>query len=67
MIQSLMICSIAWHVSGGLYVNIMEQPALVQKNITLPPDFAATCNAWDTWTKTNIPDQIDSGLKMVKE
>lgn len=54
-------CHIAWHVSGGLYANIMEHPnELPESNI--PMVMAQTCRDWSAWTNTNIPDQIDSGL-----
>jgi len=51
---------IAWHVSGGLYVNIMERPEDIVK-INIPSSLAQTCHDWGTFTNTAIPDQIDSG------
>lgn len=54
-------CHIAWHVSSGLYVTILEQPGLV-KQINIPATSQQLCNDWSSWTKTNVPDQIDSGL-----
>ncbi|KAF2675303.1 hypothetical protein BT63DRAFT_365564 [Microthyrium microscopicum] len=54
-------CHIAWHVSGGLYINILERPDDVMK-LDFPSVVADTCASWDTWTSANIPDQIDSGL-----
>ncbi|KAI9766480.1 MAG: hypothetical protein M1839_004901 [Geoglossum umbratile] len=53
-------CHIAWHVSGGLYVNIMERPDDIA-NIDIPPSMAQTCHEWGTFTNTSIPNQIDSG------
>ena len=54
-------CHIAWHVSGGLYVNILERPAdLAEANI--PMVLAQTCRDWWKWTGANVVDQIDSGL-----
>jgi hypothetical protein len=54
-------CHIAWHVSSGLYITILEQPSLVKK-INIPSTSQQLCVDWNTWTKSNIPDQIDSGL-----
>jgi FtsP/CotA-like multicopper oxidase with cupredoxin domain len=54
-------CHIAWHVSGGLYVNIMERPAdITEKQI--PSVLAQTCRDWATFTGVEVVDQIDSGL-----
>ena len=54
-------CHIAWHVSAGLYINILERPNDV-KNMVIPSTMAQTCRDWSSWTGTNIPDEIDSGL-----
>jgi len=54
-------CHIAWHVSAGLYVNILERPADVQK-LVIPSTMAQTCRDWTTWTGGNMVEQIDSGL-----
>ena len=55
-------CHIAWHVSGGLYINTIEQDALLQKRV-LPPVVANTCASWNAYTSKNIVDEIDSGEK----
>lgn len=60
-------CHIAWHVSGGLYANILERPADIQKQGQVPMVLQQTCDAWMAWTNRNVVDQIDSGLKLVKE
>ncbi len=54
-------CHIAWHVSGGLYVNIMERPDRIQQRI-IPDTIRQTCREWDAYTNTTVPDIIDSGL-----
>jgi FtsP/CotA-like multicopper oxidase with cupredoxin domain len=54
-------CHIAWHVSAGLYINVLENaPAIKAK--TFPPSIADTAASWDAWTNSNVVDQIDSGL-----
>jgi len=54
-------CHIAWHVSAGLYVNVLERPEDIA-NSRLPGVVAQTCRDWATWTGNNVVDQIDSGL-----
>jgi len=56
-------CHIAWHVSGGLYINVLERPQDIQ-SMQISDTVASTCATWDTWTQSNIPDQIDSGLRI---
>nr|POF06253.1 oxidoreductase ops5 [Quercus suber] len=55
-------CHIAWHVSAGLYINILERPDEIQKDMRIPSTNAQSCRDWSAWTGTHIPDQIDSGL-----
>ena len=54
-------CHIAWHVSQGLYVNILERPADVRKQ-SIPQSWSQTCKDWEAFTSREIVDQIDSGL-----
>ncbi|KAK0387695.1 hypothetical protein NLU13_3940 [Sarocladium strictum] len=54
-------CHIAWHVSGGLFTQFLTEPRKV-KNFRIPNTVAETCRQWAQYTKTNIPEQIDSGL-----
>lgn len=54
-------CHIAWHVSGGLYINVLERPADIDE-MDIPMVLAQTCRDWSAWTGTHIPNQIDSGL-----
>lgn len=54
-------CHIAWHLSGGLAVNIMEQTRKI-RNLNIPPVSAQTCREWWTYSGHNVVDQIDAGL-----
>ncbi|GME51964.1 Multicopper oxidase type 1 [Neofusicoccum parvum] len=54
-------CHIAWHVSAGLYLNVLERPDDI-KNLAIPDSIGATCKSWDAYTASNVVDQIDSGL-----
>lgn len=56
-------CHIAWHVSGGLYVNILERPSDIPNTLEMPSSFTNLCTQWNAWTKEDVPDQIDSGLR----
>jgi hypothetical protein len=55
-------CHIAWHISAGLYINILERPEDVKKDMPIPSIMAQTCRDWWAYTGNNIVDQIDSGL-----
>ncbi|KAI4232458.1 MAG: hypothetical protein LQ349_004994 [Xanthoria aureola] len=54
-------CHIAWHVSAGLYVNLMEQPELIKKK-TIPQTIVQTCRDWSEYSGREVVEQIDSGL-----
>ena len=54
-------CHVAWHVSGGLYINTIEQTELIKKR-QIPATLAQTCRDWAAYTGTNVVAQIDSGL-----
>ena len=57
-------CHIAWHVSGGLYINVLERPDDIQKDMDIPGIMAQTCKDWDAYSAHDIVDEIDSGLKV---
>ncbi|KAM5348887.1 hypothetical protein ACJ41O_008710 [Fusarium nematophilum] len=54
-------CHIAWHVSAGFLIQFLTNPDKVEK-LRIPHVVAETCRQWGSWTLTNIPAQIDSGL-----
>ncbi|KAL9080547.1 MAG: hypothetical protein Q9157_000689 [Trypethelium eluteriae] len=54
-------CHIAWHISTGFLVQVLERPDDVL-NLNIPSTFAQTCRDWAAWTNTHVPDEIDSGL-----
>ncbi|KAK4139513.1 laccase-2 [Dichotomopilus funicola] len=54
-------CHVAWHVAAGLYVTVVERPDLIAK-YRIPSIMAQTCRDWWAYTKTDVVDQIDSGL-----
>lgn len=54
-------CHIAWHLSAGMSVSIIEQAGKI-KNLNIPPSSAQTCRDWWTYSGHNVVDQIDSGL-----
>jgi FtsP/CotA-like multicopper oxidase with cupredoxin domain len=56
-------CHIAWHLSGGLYMNMMEQVDDLRK-VQLPSVVNQTCGGWDSWTANHVVHQIDSGLRL---
>ena len=54
-------CHIAWHLSGGLYANIMERPADIE-NVVIPSTSYQNCRDWVNYSGGNLLPQIDSGL-----
>lgn len=54
-------CHIAWHLSGGLYANIMERPADI-KNLLIPSTAYQNCRDWADYSGGDLLPQIDSGL-----
>jgi FtsP/CotA-like multicopper oxidase with cupredoxin domain len=54
-------CHLAWHVTAGLYVNLVEREADIKK-FQVPASVPETCQNWAAFTKKNVPDQIDSGV-----
>ncbi len=54
-------CHIAWHVSTGLYVTVLERPDDIAK-LNIPSIMAQTCRDWTAFTNETVVDQIDSGL-----
>ncbi|KAH0538587.1 hypothetical protein FGG08_004837 [Glutinoglossum americanum] len=53
-------CHIAWHLSGGLYINVMERPADISE-MEIPDVMAQTCRDWAAYTNTTVVSQIDAG------
>jgi FtsP/CotA-like multicopper oxidase with cupredoxin domain len=54
-------CHIAWHVSAGLYVTVLEMPDDIAE-LNIPSIMSQTCTDWADYTNTTMVDQIDSGL-----
>ncbi|KAK5110180.1 hypothetical protein LTR62_006176 [Meristemomyces frigidus] len=55
-------CHVAWHVSDGMNVNLLERPAEIRDEVELPFVMAQTCRDWGEWSWGNVVGQIDSGL-----
>ena len=55
-------CHLAWHVSGGLFLNVLERPEDIMDQV-IDDDVFEGCKTWQTYTDNNIPNQIDSGLR----
>ncbi|KAF2875606.1 Cupredoxin [Massariosphaeria phaeospora] len=54
-------CHLAWHVSGGLFLNVLERPEDIMAQ-DFDEDVFALCPLWDAYSTSNPPNQIDSGL-----
>ncbi|KAH6609155.1 multicopper oxidase [Trichoderma cornu-damae] len=54
-------CHIAWHVSMGFYIALIERPDDIAQ-ASVPQAIKNTCVAWNKYTKNNVIQQIDSGV-----
>ncbi|OBT71025.1 hypothetical protein VF21_10065 [Pseudogymnoascus sp. 05NY08] len=54
-------CHVAWHISDGLSMNVMERPDLITER-QIPSIMAQTCRDWWQYSGHNVVDQIDSGI-----
>lgn len=52
-------CHVAWHLSGGLAMNVVSRPEDIP---AIPADmYSQTCTDWDWYSNHNVVDQIDAG------
>ncbi|KAI9710803.1 MAG: hypothetical protein M1812_007351 [Candelaria pacifica] len=56
-------CHIAWHLSAGLSVNILERPDDIRQ-MRIPGVVSETCGDWDRYSRGEVVDQIDSGFRI---
>ncbi|GAB7343688.1 hypothetical protein MBLNU457_1673t1 [Dothideomycetes sp. NU457] len=55
-------CHIAWHISQGFGLFVLEQPEEIMDHVTIPQDQVETCRNWWSFTNHEIIDVIDSGV-----
>ena len=54
-------CHIAWHLSAGLYLNVLERPGDIKNYGQIPGIVSQKCNGWNQYTQRNVVGQIDDG------
>jgi FtsP/CotA-like multicopper oxidase with cupredoxin domain len=54
-------CHVAWHLSAGMYINIMERPADILE-FEVPDEVLGTCDTWEAWQNDHVTNQVDSGV-----
>ena len=54
-------CHIAWHLSAGLSLNMLERPDDIM-SMSIPQEYYNKCTVWNTWEQTNIVSQVDDGI-----
>ncbi|KAK7944014.1 hypothetical protein LTR80_009547 [Exophiala xenobiotica] len=59
-------CHIAWHLSAGMAVMILERPDEVAE-LEIPAAVTATCDLFKSWQATNPTTDVDDGLKKRKK
>ncbi|KAK6390354.1 hypothetical protein LTR65_005729 [Meristemomyces frigidus] len=55
-------CHVAWHISEGMNVLLLEQTPSVIAELEMPYIMAETCRDWSAWSNKTVVPQIDSGL-----
>ncbi|KAF3916539.1 Laccase-2 [Dactylellina cionopaga] len=56
-------CHVAWHVSAGFLMNVLERPEELNEQQNIKKALSQTCRAWDAWSNHNVVNQLDSGLR----
>jgi FtsP/CotA-like multicopper oxidase with cupredoxin domain len=54
-------CHLAWHVSGGLFMQMLERPEDIRKE-DFEQELFDLCRSWDAYSSVHTLNQIDSGL-----
>lgn len=54
-------CHVAWHVSGGLYINLLEQPESIPQ-LRIPNRVRESCRAWKQYSNVKPVEEIGGGL-----
>ncbi|KAI1735704.1 Cupredoxin [Xylaria scruposa] len=54
-------CHLAWHVSAGLYVNILEHPDKIA-DMNIPQNVYQTCKDWTHYMGHDLLPEIDAGV-----
>lgn len=54
-------CHLAWHVTAGLYVNMMEHPEKI-RDLEIPSSVYQTCKSWTDYKGVPLAVEIDSGV-----
>ena len=54
-------CHVAWHVSQGMNINLLELPSDIPA-MAFPNTDSQNCIVWNRWTKGYIIAEIDSGV-----
>ena len=60
-------CHIAWHLSAGLYFNVLENPDEIQNGGSwrgIDRILDQTCRGWDEYSRNNVVYQIDGGQRV---
>lgn len=59
-------CHIAWHLSLGMSLQILEEPGEIKSSVNIPQAVNQVCSDWWSYTNSLVPpnlvDQIDSGI-----
>lgn len=55
-------CHVAWHVSGGLYINLLERPKDIPR-LLIPNIISESCQAWKEYSNRQRVKEVGGRLK----
>lgn len=55
-------CHIAWHLSLGMIIEVLESPELIHKEVKIPSTVSQTCRDWWAFNEHSPIEILDSGI-----
>ena len=55
-------CHIAWHLSLGMIIEVLESPDLVHTQVKIPSTVSQTCRDWWAFNEHTPIAALDSGI-----
>lgn len=55
-------CHIAWHLSLGMIIEVLESPELIHTQVKIPSTVSETCRNWWAFNEHSPIEVLDSGI-----
>ncbi|KAL2395555.1 hypothetical protein ABEF92_001835 [Exophiala dermatitidis] len=56
-------CHIAWHLSAGMGIMLLERPADLAADVKIPAAIEDSCTLFQQWQTSNPTTDVDDGLR----